>query len=896
MPSVNFMVFFVFSALFSGWHDRQWTVPNQDEGGSFLGPGIETYDNYTVEELVKNIFAKGTCDNISNVSSFGHPGGIGYFEGGENVINLSKGIILATGSIHHAKGPNLSTDKSGNFGDTSGDVDLNLMATNSVRDAVGIEFDFVPLDSLVTFRYVFASEEYCEFVGSIYNDVFGFFISGPGIEGGFSNNSRNVALIPGTEDFVAINSVNHLSNSNYYVGNEIQGDAVECGLPYTTPPFYELIEYDGFTRKLTALLRLIPCETYHIRLVVADVGDHFYDSAVFLEAESFNIGGAVRLSSGVEGNSDNIVKEGCQDGYFLFEREEGSTADFPLTVGIKVSELSTAEAGVDFVPLPLTVTIPAGQQFVKLPVEVFNDNVEEPIERLALELDIPCGCYTDTAQLLIKDSPPVFVNLPDVAVCQDGYSELSPMISEGTPGYSYQWSNQATSSWITVSALGPMQYSVTVTDRCGNSDSDTAAVIITQPPEAFLSGYAEICEGDTAFLQVDFTGIPPWTLTYSVDGQVQPALYNIQDSLFDLPATLGGLYEIVSFSDAACEGPSSGSAFIDLMHIDVDVLVEAVTCYGLADGSISLQVSGGTSPYVFSWSQGLGPGAFQEDLLSGLYDLTIVDARGCRKALQVAIPTPAPLSGIIVNCDSLANGILGLHPSGGTPPYVYSVNGSGFAGASVFDGLDPGEQYVLVIRDANGCQIEQDFLMPAVFDKMVELEDLIELKVGEIFQLQPRLFIPESLIANVRWIPDENLSCADCLYPEFVALHEQVFTLRIIDWFGCREEAVIQIQIDPAVDIFIPTAFSPNGDRINDRFIVYANAFQVQRIQLFRVFDRWGGMVFEARDFPPNDSSRGWDGAVRGKQAGNGVYTYFVQVELADGSEAIFKGNVALFR
>ena len=87
----------------------------------------------------------------------------------------------------------------------------------------------MPLDSIVTFRYVFASEEYCEFVGSIYNDVFGFFIRSTFISGEFSNNSRNVALIPGSDDYVSINSVNYQQNEAYYIRNELIDDAVICG-------------------------------------------------------------------------------------------------------------------------------------------------------------------------------------------------------------------------------------------------------------------------------------------------------------------------------------------------------------------------------------------------------------------------------------------------------------------------------------------------------------------------------------------------------------------------------------------------------------------------------------------------------------------------------------------
>jgi len=244
--------------------------------------GISVSNQYTVEQLVKDVFIKGGCKNVFNIQPIGNLGGIGYFENGQTSVSLEKGIILSTGPIQNAQGPNTVTDRTGNFGDTRGDIDLNRTAEEKVTDAVGIEFDFIPLDSTVSFSYVFASEEYCEFVDTKFNDVFGFFVSGPGINGEFSNKAKNVALIPATGDVVSINSVNHLRNSGYYVSNELREDASFCGIDYQSKKTHELIEYDGYTTVLTSTLNLIPCETYHIRLVVADRSDHFFDPGLVI--------------------------------------------------------------------------------------------------------------------------------------------------------------------------------------------------------------------------------------------------------------------------------------------------------------------------------------------------------------------------------------------------------------------------------------------------------------------------------------------------------------------------------------------------------------------------------------------------------------------------------------
>ncbi len=858
---------------------------------------IQTDDTYETDFLVTNIFAKGACNNITNVTRNGHPRGVGYFENGSDIIGLERGIILSTGPIQNARGPNTVSNKSGNFGDSSGDPDLNIMTGANVVDAISIEFDFIPLDSFITFRYVFASEEYCEFVGSIFNDVFGFFISGPGISGPFSNNAANVALVPGTSSYVAINSVNHHSNSAYYIRNELPADAAECGSTTAPTPNLGKIEYDGFTRPLTALLKLIPCQTYHIRFVVADVGDNFYDSAVFLEAGSFNLGG--RVSLGVRGSaSETVAYEGCNDAYVRFERGEDDDDDFPLTVRFRVSEASQATAGQDYQPLPLSVTIPAGQNSATVPVQVLNDTEIEGQESLIVILDIPCACYTDTTILYLSDPPPLLVDLPDRAVCQNAAALWEPDVSGGIPDYTYLWSNQATTPSITVFSNNTSPYSVTVTDACGHSASDTAVVFMTQPPLAALSGFDRICEGDTAWLQVDFTGVPPWQLIYRIDGVDQPPVNDIGNTPFALPATLGGLYEITTFSDQGCEGQSSGTAMVDLRRIEVQSLADAVDCFGDANGGISIQVSAGTPPYDIFWNHGVQDSMHLSGLLAGAYTLHVSDAEGCEKVVEILVPTPDSIGRVIPDCHTLSQGMLLLQASGGTPPYVYSVDGGAFDDADIFEDLTAGEEYDLLIRDAAGCEMEQDnFLMPAAFQEdMATLPAQLNTQIGQFYTLNPELHIPFSLLSSIRWSPDVHLSCSDCLNPELDARESAVYTLFLIDRFGCRSETAVSVLVEVGVRAFIPNAFSPNQDQINERFTIYADPDQVREVLLFQVFDRWGGMLYEARNFPPNDEDSGWDGLKLGHALDPGVYTWQALLELTDGVKKVISGDVVLMR
>jgi len=326
----------------------------QPNGGS-----IQTVANNDAITLVKDIFIKGSCKNVRNIEASGVSESFGEFTNGGNVIGLPEGILLSSGDVRLAEGPNNSVETSALFNRSSQDKDLIEIATNQLFDVTVLEFDFVPIADEVTFQYVFASEEYCEFVGTIFNDVFGFFVSGPGINGPFADGAINVARLPDSGDFVSINSVNHELNQDSYVKNELQEDANNCMVPFN-PNHINTIEYDGFTIPLIARFSVIPCETYHIRLVVGDVGDDKLDSAVFLGAQSFDLGDLPSIEAIIPNRTDTTAYENCLDGQFVFTRPPGSGRSQPVTVDFEIDNTSTATENLDFQPIPRNITIPAG--------------------------------------------------------------------------------------------------------------------------------------------------------------------------------------------------------------------------------------------------------------------------------------------------------------------------------------------------------------------------------------------------------------------------------------------------------------------------------------------------------------------------------------------------------
>ena len=205
------------------------------------------------------------------------------------------GILLTTGNAQVAVGPNNSGTKTQAPAlPIEGDVDLAILSGSIIRNVAVLEFDFVATASTLSFDYIFGSEEYPEWVGTAYNDVFGFFLSGPGITGPFSNNAKNIALLP-TGEYVMINNVNHFNNTPYYTNNGTG----------TTPLLNPDVQYDGLTKKLKATSDLQYGGLYHIKFAIANVADTAYDSGLFI-SNFTNSNPTPQTLKTVTFNADNI--------------------------------------------------------------------------------------------------------------------------------------------------------------------------------------------------------------------------------------------------------------------------------------------------------------------------------------------------------------------------------------------------------------------------------------------------------------------------------------------------------------------------------------------------------------------------------------------------------------
>lgn len=668
----------------------------------------------SAEDLIKEVFIGGNCFDVSNVTFEGVGGQIGSFSNGITNVGFNTGVIMATGDINVAPGPNDSDGASGGYGSGTPDGDLQNLTNGALFDMANIEFDFTPTQSPLTFEFVFASEEYCEYVNTQFNDVFGFFISGPGIPG-----TQNLAVVPSTSIPITINTINHLVNSGFYAHNTpASGD--NCGtIPPANGPAVTELQYDGFTRKMVAVANVIPCETYHIKLKIADVGDGVWDSAVFLKGGSFDGGGNASIDWLVNGEPDvDVVTEGCGLVELLIDRV-GSNPSLPLTVSFTIT--GTATLGADYGPISASYTLPPGLDQMTIPVNIVNDLLPEGAETVILTLNNPCSCLNPQEILTILDYDALMPVADTVVICGAGVATVGVTVDGGVEPYTYQWNTGGTDPTITPFVGSPTTYTVTITDACGKTSTAKARVNINQPPLAQLLGPGpQICPGQSAVLSVNFSGVGPYDLSYNFNGDPQIPILGITDDPYSLVVTEPGSYQITGVIDGfGCPGVGAGAVIVSPSNLDLTGLASNVPCAGVPTGSINTSVAGGQGPYNYAWTGGIPIGNIADPtgLVPGNYNVTVTDGFGCTDNQNFVVTSPPAIAPSIisvqgVNCFNANGGNINLNVTGGTPNYTYLWSNA----ATVQDpqNLAAGT-YTVTITDGNGCTKTSTAVVPGDF-------------------------------------------------------------------------------------------------------------------------------------------------------------------------------------
>jgi len=448
--------------------------------------------------LVQDLLLGDNNINIFNISYQGAPQAIGSFTNPNTNLGITNGIVMTTGTILNTAGPAgpNSHPNAGIDNHTPGYQLLSNIVGDKTYNASVLSFDFQTCSDSIEFRYVFGSEEYSEFVGSAFNDVFGFFISGPGFAG-----QQNIARLPNGSP-VSINNVNNgnltpynsnipitgPSNPQYYIDNGKGGFAPQNKGPY--------IQYDGFTTVLKAKAKVECGATYHLIIAIADVGDGLYDSGVFLEAQSFKAVAPIKTSyilSSQAFNEPNALVRACSYATIRFDR---SICNMHSPVTINVSSFGSATEGVDYQQLPKTVTIPANMDYTEFVLKPIYDGQPSPDKNLYLVFKYIDNCgdeHNDTLDFILRDMSPLNISFPDQwLTCPGDEVELKPIVTGGGGQYHYLWNIGDTSKSILVKPDTTTIYSVTITDECsGDTISKKILVHVPIPTPIVLTGSSD---------------------------------------------------------------------------------------------------------------------------------------------------------------------------------------------------------------------------------------------------------------------------------------------------------------------------------------------------------------------------------------------------------------------
>lgn len=627
---------------------------------------IVNSNTFNTNQLVQDVLV-GQGVDVNNVSFTGDNVQRGFFNGASSNIGINSGIILSTGNVFVATGPNdlnnATQPEDSGCGTPDdpppltgpgglcrpGDSDLNNILAGSTQtfDAAVLEFDFIPQSDIIRFNYVFGSEEYPEYVCSDFNDVFAFLISGPNPVGG-NYNEVNIARIPGTAIPVAINTVNPGQPGSQGSPFGCVGSAGTLGFSslYNNNNNGTTVQFDGFTDKLEAFANVIPCQTYHIKIAIADAGDGVLDSAVFLEENSFAADAVeieivtVDADGGV--SADFTVAEGCDDfAEITFSLNEAAAADYfiPFTIS------GTAINGTDYETLPGSIFVPAGSAEVTINVTPIVDALDEGTETVTFEVQTSV-CETETFTITIGEEHPL----------------TAPPLS------------------------------------CGSVTAQ--AVSFTWDPVPDATGYEISLDGGTTWQPAS------GNTSHTVAGLTQGDVIDI------LVRAIGGeLY--------CSDNPSSAQTCIavDCMVNGQVIAQTQASCEDSNDGTATVALNGGEGPFTFQWdanaSNQNGPTAV--GLGAGVYNVTITDALLCPAITTVQITAPPPIEIINIglappSCNGSANGSITVTASGGTGTLSYVWSNLGGITPTISD-IAAGT-YTVTITDQNNCDLIQQIILP----------------------------------------------------------------------------------------------------------------------------------------------------------------------------------------
>lgn len=450
-----------------------------------------------------------------------------------------------------------------------------------------------------------------------------------------------------------------------------------------------------------------------------------------------------------------------------------------------------------------------------------------------------------------------------------------------SPSYTYPDTGSYTVTLVAHSAFNP---------AC--TDTAVGTVHINPPFHADFGYSPDLCNLDVSFFDSSLTAgdnIAQWSWNFG-DNQTS----TVHNPVHTYSGT--GTYTVtfISKSVKGCRDTVVKTITV-LSSINASITtVQNVSCNGSCNGEATINITSGTPPFSILWSDSQAqttPTAI--NLCPGNYSVTVVDSNNCSVTKTINITEPPPLTKTISGTDAYCNGMcIGtatVNASGGTPVYHFLWNDPGAQTTAAATHLCPGI-YTVLVTDQNGCTVTDS--VTVVYSTYVPsvnaTTDLDTVFVGQ----------PTTVHANTTgsytysWVPPSWLSSTTVANPIATPQENTTYYVTITDANGCSNTDSVRIYVKTVICseplIFIPNAFSPNGDLQND--VLYVRGTMIREL-LLRIYDRWGEKVFES-----NSISQGWDGTYKGKAVTPGVFVYYLEATCYNNEKFFKKGNITVIR